>query len=115
MRARSFTVDRDAAEVHEALLRAFSQRGKVKDEELAPEGGGIVGRIRYGLQRVKVRVHHTTTESGVSLVDVFSQSDDVWQTGAKKVAEGLQKDLEATGLQCELVSEEDVTDLFGKG
>lgn len=115
MRARSFTVDREADELHAALLRAISQRGKVKDEELSPTGGGIVGRIRYGLQRVKVRVHHSNFEPGSSLVDVFSQGDDVWQSAAKKVAKGLQEDLEAAGLRCELVSEEDVTDLFGKG
>lgn len=115
MRARSFTVDRETGVLHPALLTAFTQRGKIKEDELTPTGGAIVGRIRYGLQRVKVRVHHSTSSPGTSLVDVFSQSDDVWQTGAKKVAERLQEDLQAAGFHCELISEEDVTDHLGKG
>lgn len=55
-----------------------------------------VGKTRYGLQSVKLRISVVDTGRGTSLIKIGAFGDDVWGGGARKGTDKLLKALEAT-------------------
>ncbi len=55
----------------------------------------MVGRCRYGLQSVKLRVSVVDTGRGSSLVKVQAFGDDIWGGGARKGTDKILKALES--------------------
>lgn len=74
-----------------ALASALQEIGKIKETDEAE--GFIRGTTRYGLQRVRLKIHVSSGETG-SKVSVEALADDVWGRGARK---GIAKLREALG------------------
>jgi hypothetical protein len=61
--------------------------GKVKKEDRQQQF--VEGRIKYGLQSVKVRASLVEREAGKTNVLIQASSDDVWGAGAKNATKRL--------------------------
>ena len=70
---------------------AIGRMGKVKQDDRSKQF--IDGRIKYGLQSVKVRASLVEREQGKTHVVIQASSDDVWGAGAKNATERLVETL----------------------
>lgn len=75
------------------LQQAIASVGKVL--EVSPTLNTVVGKCRYGLQSVKLRVAVIDTGRGTSLVKVVAFADDIWGGGARKGTDKVLKAMEA--------------------
>ena len=73
------------------VSQAVESLGKVKKEDSQQQF--IEGRIRYGLQSVKVRASLVEREEGKTNVVIQASSDDIWGGGARKATERLVETL----------------------
>jgi len=67
--------------------RAFEAIGRVV--EVSTATGTVVGRCRYGLQSVQLRVSVIDHGDGRSLIEIRAAADDVWGAGAEKGTDKL--------------------------
>lgn len=86
--------DRPRAETLEAVEAALGRVGKVL--EVSSATSTITGRVRCGLQSVKLRVAVLDgASSSSSIVEIAGSSDDLWGAGARKGADRLVRALES--------------------
>ena len=69
------------------VSQAMGRLGKVKKEDRQQQF--VEGRIKYGLQSVKVRASLVEREAGKTNVLIQASSDDVWGAGAKNATKRL--------------------------
>jgi hypothetical protein len=84
---RTIQYDRPRTEALADLERAFGTIGRVVEVSIAT--GTIIGRCRYGLQSVKLRVSVIDQGDGRSLIEIGAAADDVWGAGARKGTDKL--------------------------
>lgn len=75
------------------LQTALGSIGKVL--EVSPALKTIVGRCRYGLQAVKLRISVVDTGRGSSMIKIVAFGDDIWGGGARKGTDKLMKALDS--------------------
>lgn len=65
---------------------AMNQIGKTK--QAANTSRMLVGKARYGLQAVKIKVAVVPgTTAGTSVLEIEAAGDDIWGVGERKVTE----------------------------
>jgi serine/threonine protein kinase len=69
------------------ILSALERLGTVTGKD--PEKQSVLGKVRYGLQSVKVRASVAEDEPGRSRVVIQASSDDVWGAGARSATKRL--------------------------
>ncbi len=69
------------------VSQAMGRLGKVKKEDRQQQF--VEGRIKYGLQSVKVRASLVERDAGKTNVLIQASSDDVWGVGAKNATKRL--------------------------
>lgn len=85
---RRVQYDVERAEAVAAVETAFGSIGKVL--EVQPGTGTVIGRARYGLQSVKLRVSVLDgPRPGTSVLEITGASDDLWGAAARKGTEKL--------------------------
>lgn len=79
----------DAATAFASVRSAMERLGRVRktDEKLR----AVEGRVRFGLQSVRVRASIAEEESGRTRVVVQASSDDVWGAGAKSATRRMME------------------------
>ncbi len=85
--SRSIHYQRPADVAFEDVKRAFSSIGSVL--EASPLTRTVMGRTRYGLQAVRLRVSVHAVDDGTSRIDIQGFGDDIWGGGARKGADKL--------------------------
>jgi len=76
------------------VARAFGSVGKVLDSSATT--GTISGRVRYGLQAVRLRVSVFEETPERCRIEIQGFGDDIWGGGARKGADKLIKALGAS-------------------
>lgn len=69
------------------LANAFTTAGKLLESSDVTRT--VTGRVRYGLQRIKLRVSVHDHGDGTSVLHVHAFGDDVWGGGARKGTDKL--------------------------
>ena len=86
--SRRVQYDAPRMEAMSAVEAAFGSIGKVL--EVQPALATVIGRVRYGLQSVKLRVAVLDgVQSGTSVLEVSAASDDLWGAAARKGTDKL--------------------------
>jgi hypothetical protein len=92
--SRTFQYGKDRGAALADLQQAFAKVGSMV--ELNESTSTVVGRTRYGLQSVKLRVSVMDGPAeGTSVVTINGFGDDIWGGGARKGADKLVRALEA--------------------
>jgi hypothetical protein len=89
---RSFEYPKRAELALYDVAQAFAAIGK--SVEVRKLTKTVTGRVRYGLQSVKLRVSVVDHGDGRSLVQIQAFGDDIWGGGARKGADKLIRALE---------------------
>lgn len=90
---RSFQYPKPADSALNDVARTFTSIGKVMDVSNLTKT--VTGKVRYGLQSVKLRVAVVDHGDGQSLVQVQAFGDDIWGGGARKGTDKLLRALES--------------------
>lgn len=90
---REFQYPKPAEAALDDVMRAFTVIGKVVDVSNLTKT--ITGKVRYGLQSVKLRVSVVDQGEGQSVVRVQAFGDDIWGGGARKGTDKLVRALES--------------------
>lgn len=69
------------------LARAFAEAGKFLESSGVTRT--VTGRVRFGLQRVKLRVSVHDRGDGTCTLEVQAFADDIWGGGARKGTDKL--------------------------
>jgi hypothetical protein len=69
------------------LARAFGSAGKLLDSNMAT--GTVSGRVRYGLQAVRLRASVFEENPARCRIEIQGFGDDIWGGGARKGADKL--------------------------
>lgn len=85
-RANEVTIEADAETAEECVAEAIKMLGRVTQRE---PGRAVQGRVKYGLQSVKVRVSLVERRRGETNVVIQASGDDVWGTAARSATERL--------------------------
>jgi hypothetical protein len=91
---RSIQYRRSFDDTMSDLARAFGSVGKVLDS--SETTGTISGRVRYGLQTVRLRVSVFEETPERSRIEIQGFGDDIWGGGARKGADKLIQALGAS-------------------
>lgn len=88
---RAVHYQRPADVAYEDVKRAFTEIGKVL--EASPLTRTVMGRTRFGLQSIRLRVAVHAVDDQSSRVDIQSFGDDLWGGGARRGADKLVRAL----------------------
>lgn len=84
--AREFVVSYSEEECVRRLSLALSALGQV--EEVSNGTRTIVGTMKYGLQKVRLRISYEPTSDGTR-VRIWGAGDDVWGAASRSTADRL--------------------------
>ena len=87
MTARRVEVATPPAVTFQRLQAAFERIGKV--EEASPSTRYLIGKARYGLNPVRLRVSVLSGPDGSSVLEVQGRGQDIWGVASRKIIDRL--------------------------
>lgn len=87
MTARRVEIAEPPEVTWQRLQSAFASLGKV--EEANPTTRYLVGRARYGLNPVRLRISVLSGAEGTSVLDIQARGQDVWGVSSRKMIDTL--------------------------